>query len=192
MGNKTVLQRGFKTKAEQLAIEYREKLDIHPCNPLCAMKLADYLNVSIYKATEFLSSSSDVDLLAGKNGQECEWSALTMKTEAGNRIIIHNPYNSPARQQSDLMHELAHIICKHETQQANYNFAVPFGMRYFNEVQEEEAKWLGATLQIAKPGLFWARRRNLTLEEIASHFNASVEMVKFRINTTGLAKQYFK
>jgi Zn-dependent peptidase ImmA (M78 family) len=67
-------------------------------------------------------------------------------------------------------------------------------MRDFDKLQEEEeeAICLGATLQLSKPCLLWVRKRNMTNEEIASHFNASVEMVNFRMSMTGLNKQFYR
>lgn len=190
MAAKSKLKRGFKSKSEKLALEFREKLGVHPCSPLCAFQLAEHIGIKVYPATEFFSNSSaEVGLLSGNNGKVCEWSALTMTTEVCNRIIIHNPFNSTARQQSDIMHELSHIICEHEGRQIDIGITIPIGMREFNEEQEEEAKCLGSILQIARPGLFWAKKRDMNVEDIASHFNASVDMVKYRLNTSGIEKQ---
>jgi Zn-dependent peptidase ImmA (M78 family) len=191
LATKSILKRGFKAKAERLAKEYREKLLIHPCALLCAFKLAEHLRIPIYSATELVTLTNEVNILAGSNGTDCEWSALTMETKAGNQIIIHNPFHSTGRQQSDLMHELSHIICKHKRSQTEYDFEIPFGMRHFDEEQEEEAKCLGATLQLARPGLLWSKKRNMTSEEIAAHFNASIEMVNYRLNTSGVARQSY-
>lgn len=191
LAKKNILKRGFKAQAERLAIEYREKLRIHPCAPLCAFKLSEHLEISVCSATEFVTKENEIALLSGTNEVECGWSALTMLTKAGNRIIIHNPFHSTARQQSDLMHELAHIICKHEMEETKYDFPLPFGMRNFDELQEEEAKCLGATLQIARPGLLWSKKRNMSHDEIALHFNSSVDMVTYRMNTSGVAKQAY-
>jgi len=188
---KSILKRGFKTSAEKWAKHYRDCLNIHPCEPLCAYRLAELMEISVYSATEFLQLPGEIDLLSGANGKGCEWSALTMPTEKGNRIIIYNPFHSIARQQSDIMHELSHIICKHEGRQIESSIQIPFGMRDFNAEQEEEASWLGATLQLATPCLLWAKKKNMRNEEIAAHFNASIEMVKYRINITGIAKRPF-
>ena len=91
LATKIILKRGFKANAERLAKEYREKLNIHPCAALCAFKLAEYLQIPVYKITEFTTNQLHIELLSGKNGDE--WSALTMITEVGTTIIIHNPIN---------------------------------------------------------------------------------------------------
>ena len=188
LATNTILKRGFKSKAEKLAIDYREKLGIQVWSPMCAFKLAKYLNVAVYNAIDILPNSNELQMLCGEIGKVSEWSALTMVTEKQNKIIIHNPYHTSARQQSNVMHELAHIICEHKRSYDDYNFNIPFGMRIFDKEQEEEANCLGSTLQIAKPGLFWAKKRNLTYEQIALHFNASVEMVKYRMSISGVSK----
>lgn len=186
MAGKDLLKRGFKAKAERLAAEYRSKLAIHPCAPLCAFDLARYLNVAIYSATDFLNLPNEINRLSD---EDFGWSALTMITKANNRIIINNPYHSKARQQSDVMHELAHIICDHKQSLTKYDFDIPLGMRHFDDLQEEEAICLGSTLQIPRPGLLWALKRNFNISQIAMHFNSSVEMAEYRMRISGVAKQ---
>lgn len=192
MGTQTSLKRGFKAKAEQIATEYRVKLGIHPCAPLCAFELANFLGIEVYDATYFLSEPDDVNRLCGLNGADCGWSALTMENKVGKRLIVHNPFHTPARQQSNIMHEIAHILCNHQKKPLPLGINLPFGMRDFDREHEDEAIYLGATLQLSRPCLLWARKRNMSNLEIANHFNASVEMVNFRIAGTGVNKQYFK
>jgi len=187
---KTTLVRGFKARAERIASEHREKLGLHVCAPLCAFKLAEYLNITVCAATEFITDMLELQKLEGRNGEECGWSALTMVTKAGNRIIIHNNFHTPARQQSNIMHEIAHILCGHEIKPLPQGIKVPFGMRDFDKSQEDEAIYLGATLQLSRPCLLWAKKRNMANAEIANHFNASMEMVNFRIGSTGVNKQF--
>ncbi len=87
---------------------------------------------------------------------------------------------------------LAHVICNHKRETSTHDFPIPFGMRYYNEVQEAEAKCLGSTLQLATPCLLWANKRSMTYEEIAVHFTASNDMVKYRMNTTGISRRPYK
>jgi Zn-dependent peptidase ImmA (M78 family) len=189
LAKKDILKRGFKADAERKGKAYRIALSIHPCAPLCAFKLAEHLAVPVYPATDFLTQIQDINKINGCDGQDSEWSALTMVTKAGIRIIIHNSFNSVARQQSDIMHELAHIICDHKRSQTEYDFEIPFGMREFDELQEEEAKCLGSTLQLPTPCLLWAKKRKMLTDAIASHFTASVDMVIYRMNMTGISKR---
>jgi Zn-dependent peptidase ImmA (M78 family) len=192
LASTSILKRGFKTKAEKIATECRESLNIHPCAPLCAFKLAKYLNIGVYSATEFLKEDIEIQKLQGRDAEDYGWSALTMVTKLGNRIIIHNNFHSPSRQQSDIMHEIAHVLCEHKVKELPKEFSLPLGMRDFDKLQEEEAIYLGGTLQLSKPCLFWARKRNMTNEDIANYFNASIEMVNFRMSITGLNKTNFR
>lgn len=182
MAPTNILKRGFKAKAEKIATECRENLNIHPCAPLCAFKLAEYLNVHIYNTTEFLKEENEIE----------GFSALTMFTKIGNRVIIHNSFHNPFRQQSNIMHEIAHILCKHIVKELPKGVNLPFGMRDYDRLQEEEAIYLGATLQLSRPCLLWAKKRNMTSEEIAQHFNASVKMVNFRMGLTGVNKPFLR
>jgi Zn-dependent peptidase ImmA (M78 family) len=181
LASTSILQRGFKAKAEKIATECRENLGIHACAPLCAFKLAKSLKVDVFNMTEFLKNETEIE----------GWSALTMVTKKGNRIIIHNNFHNPFRQQSNVMHEIAHILCEHKIKELPKGMNLPFGMRDFDKLQEEEAIYLGATLQLSKPCLLWAKKKNLTNDEISRHFNCSIEMVKFRMSTTGLNKPFY-
>lgn len=155
MGAKIKLKRGFKANAERLAKQYREDLNIHPCDALNAFKLADHLKVPVFKATQFLKLPYEIEWLSNN----CEWSALTMLNFEGTNIILHNPFHSDVRQQSDLMHELAHIICQHQHAATLHGNPLPFGMREYDREKEEEAKCLGSILQLATPCLLWSRKK---------------------------------
>jgi Zn-dependent peptidase ImmA (M78 family) len=191
VASRILLRRGFKSEAERKALTYRENLKIHPCAFLCAFKLAEHLNIPIFKATEFITLPEEIYLLKGSYNNKCEWSALTMGTNAGNTIIIYNPFHSEVRQQSDIMHELAHLICKHQHVQIDHDTELPFGMRSYDKIQEEEAKCLGSTLQLPKPCLLWATKRKMKKEDISSYYNASIDMVTYRLNMTGLFKRLY-
>ena len=39
------------------------------------------------------------------------------------------------------------------------------------------------------PGLLWALKKEYTIEQISDYFNASIEMVQFRLNKSGVNKQ---
>ncbi len=69
MATKSILKRGFKAQAERMAKQYREELEIHPCDSLCAFKLAEHLCIPVYSATEFLNSQKKYNFCQVKMGK---------------------------------------------------------------------------------------------------------------------------
>src|SRR5947207_6782674 len=107
-----VLERGFITWAQQLALSIRRELDLAPHAPLSPLCLAQHLGVRVwtpYDVPGLPQSVLDQLLHHDPDG----WSAVTCSV-GDEALIIHNPRHSPARQNSDLAHELAHIILEHE------------------------------------------------------------------------------
>src|SRR5687767_7161318 len=99
---------GFKAKAERLSEKYREELHISKFDPLDAFKLAAHLKIPIKTADEFCGSIPDKQLLILRDTSK--FSAMWMPDCDGQKIILHNDHHSGKRQQSNLMHELSHII----------------------------------------------------------------------------------
>lgn len=187
--NSFVFKRGFKTKAENLAVELRQKLGIHPCAPLSSFKLAEHLNVSIFCVSDIVEDKVDLKKIMGNTLVSHEFSGVHFTNADGINIILHNGNHSEVRKESNIMHELAHIICKHAVPNEYLDIPIAFGMRYYCEEHEEEAKYLGGCLQITRAGLLWAVKKSMNIDEIAKYFTASVDMVKYRLNITGVAKQ---
>lgn len=102
---------------------------------------------------------------------------------------MHNPTHSDARQQSNIMHELAHIICDHKVDKDKLVNSLSGFLRNYDEIQENEAEWLGACLQLPRQALLYSLKNNLSEDDIALKYCASVEMVRFRINTSGVKNQ---
>lgn len=95
----------------------------------------------------FVEETKHLKALNG-NGSS-EWSALTILNNEEKYIIIHNPTHSKLRQEKNIMHELAHIICKHKPEKLEPRENFPFLLRDYNNVdQEEEAKWLGCLFTV--------------------------------------------
>lgn len=174
-----LLIRGFKAEAERKSLQFRQELGLKKHERLCAFDLAKHLGVRVL---------SIWDLIPDDGKFYDDWSALLMLNLNHNPIILYNPNHSEARQQSNIMHELAHFIQKHPFPSHEVLSCLPKEMVVINPVFEEEAKWLGATLQIPKDGLIWAIYQKKETGLIANHFNASLQMVNMRINTLGLSR----
>ncbi len=186
MAKVSLLPRGFKSKAEKTAVALRVELGLSSTDAMCGFKLAEYLKVKVYTPPEIFPANTNLDELVGTDKG---WSALTMKIINDDTIIVHNHLHAPPRQQSNLMHELAHIICDHKRDNKDYDPILNSLMRDHNPQQEEEAIYLGSALQITRDALIWALKKRMEEADIAEHYNASLAMVKLRINATGVKRQ---
>jgi Zn-dependent peptidase ImmA (M78 family) len=185
--SKSLLQRGFKARAERISELHREELGISKFEPLDAFDLANHLGVPIVGVKDLRSDLGKEDY--GKLSNVNKFSAMWMPNEDGDKIIIHNNFHSLKRQQSNLMHELAHIILDHSIPDEQARLCHMLGLHYYNEEHEQEAKHLGGCLQITRPGLLWALKNGYTEMEISDYYNASLDMVQFRMRITGVLKQ---
>lgn len=185
MKSKTnLLAKGFTGKAERLAEEFRTQLNVHPCGHLCAFRLASHLGVSVCEATDYGIDPQWLERVTG-------WSGLYLVNQFGEKIIIHNTHHPLGRQQSTIMHELAHLVCKHPLPSESILPDLPF-LRRYNPQHEQEAEYLGGTLQMTRKGLVWAMRRSMSITQIADYYRASHEMVDYRLNISGVSKQFNK
>lgn len=179
-------KRGFKTEAEKKSICYREILGLERTAPLPAIHLANHLKIMVLVPVDiFTDGTSTLSHLENSN----EWSALTLISKKGNRLIIHNEKHSSARQESNIMHEIAHFICDHPFPENSALNQETIFSRHYNEEQEMEAEWLGGCLQLPREALIWALRKKMSQSDIAQYFNASADMVRYRINSTGALQQ---
>ena len=181
------MRHGYKAWAERVALEQRKLLHLTGNAPLPARLLAEQLEIPVLSPTEILGITPDI--LARLLQVDIQsWSAITLPTKDVT-LIIYNPNHSPRRQESDLMHELAHVLCEHPPAQlVQIDPSFP-PLRSYDEAQEEEAIWLGGCLQIPRDALLWAIRRGMGEAKIETHFCASNEIVRYRRQVTGVDKQ---
>lgn len=178
------MQRGFKQQCESHSIHYREKLNLLPHWRLSAEALADYLECDVLSIVDIPGiTQKDVDQLTQVDPRS--FSAATVKVD-DYTLIVFNPSHTSKRHESNVMHEIAHIVCGHKPIRIGYVPWFPFPLREFRQEDEDEAKWLGGCLQIPRVGLEWALGAKMTPLEISEHFGASPEMVSYRRNMTGI------
>jgi Zn-dependent peptidase ImmA (M78 family) len=185
--SKSLLRRGFKAEAERTSERLRKELGISKFGALCGFDLAEHLGILVCGISDVLPEE-DVKKLNDPAKKE-KFSALLFKNVDDDSVIIHNNFDSIYRQQSNLMHELAHFVCGHEVPDEIKNINISADLRYYNDVHEEEAIYLGSCLQLPKVALLWKRKERCSEEEISEYYTASVDMVKYRLNTLGLNRQ---
>lgn len=165
----------------------RRRLRLEPHSPLDPLALADLLEVPLATPADLVELPTDVrGRLLDVHSES--WSAVTVCSN-GKYLVIYNPSHSPARRNSDLAHELSHIILGHEP---SLMFMTPrkgVALRTHNADQEEEANWLCGALLLPREALLWVRRRRMSDEEILVVYGVSSQMLRFRLNATGVDVQ---
>jgi Zn-dependent peptidase ImmA (M78 family) len=177
------LRRGFKAAAEKEAERLRREIELEPSDPLDPRKLAQHLGVAIISAEDLVAIERLEEL---ERLQAFAFSAATFDIE-DRKIIVTNPIRTAGRLNSDLAHELSHILLKHELSEIREIAGVPF--RTCRPDEEEEATTFGGTLLLPRPLLISAARRGSGPNEIADEYMVTVEMARWRYNSTGVAKQ---
>lgn len=193
---KLKLTHGFAALAERRAEALRHEVGLRPDAHLCAFRLCEHLSIKVVVA-EQIQGLSEQSLAALSRIDGSGWSAVTIPyhdSQQLTHLIIHNQLHTPARQQSNVMHELAHILCGHEVSAIDVDMGFPAYMRHYPEAQELEAECLGATLQLPRSALLACLRKGWNHQEIMQQYQASAEMVRMRLNKTGVERQlsYFR
>lgn len=179
-------KKGFKNWAEDRSVFYRKALGLSPFAPLKAFDLVRHFQIDLFRPHDFEGLTTK-DLLALAKTKH-SWSAVTVKKPNGGFLIIYNNAHALTRTESDLMHEMAHIICGHESSSVKIHPDLGFPLRKHNQEQEDEAEWMGGCLQLPRQALVWALNRGMSMKEVGDYFKASLSMVRYRLNVTGLMK----
>ncbi|MEH2096051.1 ImmA/IrrE family metallo-endopeptidase [Nostoc sp.] len=164
-----------RQRCEAIATEKRSLLRVRSFEPLSADTLAAKLGATLFTPDRVPNLEPEqVAVLLASDG----WSAGIIRYNP--LWIVYNPRHAPARYESNLMHEIAHVLLDHKP----VGFDSVSGLPKRKQNNEDEATYLGGCLQIPKRGLLWATQRKMLLSQITAHFGASEAMVKFRSNVT--------
>lgn len=177
------LPRGFKSSAERTAQELRDAVGADPTKPLDLHAVADHVGAQVMSAADLV----DLDRLKEiESIQAFSFSACTFEV-SGESVIVYNPLRTTERTASDIAHELAHIILKHELSEIQYLDDVPF--RTCVADQEEQATALGGTILLPRSLLLDTARAGESWEVLPQRLAVSTDMARYRWNTTGVARQ---
>ena len=182
------MKRGFKTRCENLSLQLRKQMGLLPSAPLSPHSLAEHIHVWLAEPEDIvgLSSKSLEMLLHTRSG---DWSAVTL-TYGDVNLIIYNRSHSIARQSSDLMHELAHILLGHAPGPQFVHPQSGIILRDYNQEQEDEATWFAGCLLLPRMALLHARSAGTSNEEICQLYGVSLALLEFRLRLTGVDAQF--
>ena len=177
------MRRGFKSEAAALAADVRTELRLGPLDRLDPRQLAQHLDIPIVPLSELAPSCKGA--LYFLRSELGTLSALTV-FDGHRRMIIHNDAHSPARQNSNLAHELAHGLLHHEPQPA---LDAKTGCRLCNATNEDEANWLAGELLVTRGMALAVARGGFTMQRAMDHLGASEQMLTWRVHKTGAILQ---
>ena len=181
------MERGFKTRCEEMSRSLRTELGLGSDAPLPAEQLASYLGVYVLSVDHLGLSPTDAKQLLHYDSES--WSAITVSA-AGKDAIIVNPHHRRGRYSSDVMHELAHLLLGHEPSTVFFAGQENLALRGFNKTAEDEANWLAGTLLLPRDALVRSRAKGCPMEMACDEFGVSRQMLEFRMRMTGVERQF--
>ncbi|SCL26533.1 protein of unknown function [Micromonospora nigra] len=178
------MRRGFKTEAERLADRTRAELGLEPHAHMSIRDLAAHLDIKIYPADHLVDRADLEELDELQHGA---FSAATFHLPGGRTVIVCNPLSEIGRTNSDIAHEIAHVLLNHEVREIQQLA----GHTFFtcNPEQEEEANWLAGCLLLPRSLLLREAYAASTPDLIAAKHHVSVPMARYRLNASGVLLQ---
>jgi Zn-dependent peptidase ImmA (M78 family) len=180
--------KGFKSQCESISLQMRRKLDLKDTDALDPHLLADYLDIQVITPSNIPGLSDEHLNVLLQTGAD-SWSAATLIFNGKNLIILNSAHSS-ARQASDLMHEISHILLGHRPSEISVTQDQILLLNIFNADQENEANWMSGSLLLPRTALILIKRKGWSAQTVRSIFKASEEMLNYRLNITGVNSQF--
>lgn len=179
--------RGFKTWCENVSLQHRKEMNLQAFDPIDAWALAKKLDVIVLKVQEVPGIGREtLDVLIKEDPGS--WSAVTL-CYAGINLIVLNPMSLKGRMNSDLAHELAHLLICHEPARIDVTPDQMLMLQNFDRRQEAEADWLAGCLLLPRAALMHIRKRGMDKTDAMRIYGVSSPMFDYRTNITGVDRQ---
>lgn len=174
------LQHGFKARANRIALQIRAEMNLVPTDPLDPWAVCGRFDIAVCKLSKIKAADGSQHgshfLTCGK----AEFSAMTVPVGA-TRVIVHNDIHAPARQRSNLMHELAHCFLGHPITPP----LLENGERDRDGGIEGEAAFLGGVLLIPDVAALHIVRQALPPGSAEAIYGVSSTMLTYRLRVSG-------
>ena len=180
------MERGFKSRCEEMARSLRVELGLDPAGPLPPDELAEYLGVFIWSIEDLGLAAETVNQLVEVDPQS--WSAITVSA-SGRDAILLNSTHTRGRFSSDVMHELAHLLLGHKPSTMFFAGQEDMALRGFSPELEEEANWLAGALLLPRDALVKLQASGRPEDSVCEEFRVSKQMLEFRVRITGVRRQ---
>ena len=166
--------RGFKARANRIAIQVRDQMGLSPIEPIDPFAMCDLFDVEVIRMSSLPCDSSAF----GADEQGC-FSAMTLPFGI-RTAIVHNDSHHPLRQRSNICHELAHLFLGHRH--------VPplneHGERAHDSGIEAEANFLGGSLLMPNEAAHYVLSNGLAARAQLI-YGVSKPMLEYRLRVSG-------
>lgn len=183
----SLLRRGFKTWCENAARGYRRELGLDSFAGLDPRLLASKRGVKVWAPHE-IPDLPTAALYQLTKKDPSGWLAVTICIEDMS-LIITNDQHSVERQNNSIMHELSHLMLEHKPAQVFVSSTGQMLLSEYDPVQEEEANCLSSTLLVPRDALLHILAQGYDIAAAAAHFRVTVDLLRMRINLTGVERQ---
>ena len=178
------LRRGFKAEAERLAKDIWSAMGLSPGESMDAEDLAKHVGCIVRSADTLVDAAKLAEL---RQIQNDAFFACTFELPSGRYAIVFNP-TFDTRKNSDVAHEVAHIVLGHRLSRLERLRDVAF--LSCDKQQEEEAAWLSGCLLLPRFALIHDLKQRMTPNTISKKRVLSKEMVEYRVRVTGVTRQF--
>lgn len=183
-----MLKRGFKSKSENISLQVRSELGLGKNEPLPPHLLAEHIGVQLWKPIDIAGLSENALRQLLRRDRD-SWSAVTISF-GGVDVVIYNSSHSQARQSSDIMHELSHILLGHNPiEMMLFSQSEEIVLREYDQTLEEEANWLSGSLLLPREALLHISRNRINNADACRIYGVSNDLLDYRINITGVNVQ---
>ena len=178
------LRRGFRAEAERLSKDIWAGMRLTPDDRMDAVKLAEHVGCIVRPADALVDMAKLEELY---RIQDDAFFACTFELPRSRFAVVFNPLMSERRRNSDVAHEVAHIVLGHSLSRLARLGDLAF--LTCDRQQEEDAAWLSGCLLLPRFALINDLRKRRNSATIATSRMLSREMVDYRVRVTGASRQ---
>lgn len=177
------MRHGFKAHAKRLALELRDEIGLTPYLPFNPWALAELYGIEVHRLSD-LDCSAEAKRRFMLDKTEIFSGALIPLAPSG-ATILENDGHALVRRRSTTSHEMAHLVLEHRFDTMIVNER---GCRAADSEHEEEANELAGEMLLPFEAAQALARRNASNAEAATQFAVSIDMARWRLDSTGARK----
>lgn len=167
--------RGFKTEANRISLQIRERMRLRPTSPIDPVEVCELFDIELVGLSQV---PCDCDAFLGS--QSHAFSALTV-SRGVRTVIVHNDSHHPYRQRSNICHELAHRFLGHKD-------TPPLDdekQRKHDSGIEAEANFLAGALLIPNEAARRIVSTRMSPVAAQQEYGVSADMLEYRLRMSG-------